>query len=187
MKKGLAAVFIILPIAIAVWILLHPHSAGKRGTAGKSDSEQDAAVASALARTDPNAAAVIESNFAAVQAAAPVAAHAVAGPPATLESTNLEPIVVLDALRVTVRQYGSMFGGNPVGVNSEITSQLNGNNPKQANFIRPEAGMRINAQGELVDPWGTPYFFHQISGTEMEIHSAGPDRKMWTSDDLVTK
>ena len=47
--------------------------------------------------------------------------------------------------------------------------------------------MRINSQGELIDPWGTPYFFHQLSGTEMEIHSAGPDKVMWTQDDLVIK
>lgn len=80
-----------------------------------------------------------------------------------------------------------MFGGNPVGTNPEITAALNGNNPKGANFIQPDAGMRINAKGELVDPWGTPYFFHQLSGTEMEIHSAGPDRVMWTADDLVVK
>jgi hypothetical protein len=64
---------------------------------------------------------------------------------------------------------------------------LNGKNPTQANFIKAEAGMRINENGELVDPWGTPYFFHQLSGTEMEIHSAGPDKIMWTRDDLVTK
>ena len=84
-----------------------------------------------------------------------------------------------------VRQYGQMFGGNPVGTNPEITAALSGNNPKGINFIKAEDGMRINGNGELVDPWGTPYFFHQLSGTDMEIHSAGPDRIMWTPDDLV--
>jgi len=48
-------------------------------------------------------------------------------------------------------------------------------------------GLRINAKGELVDYWGTPFFFHQLSGTQMEIHSAGPDRQMWTGDDIVIK
>jgi hypothetical protein len=37
----------------------------------------------------------------------------------------------------------------------------------------------------MIDRWGTPYFFHQISATSMEIHSAGPDRKMGTEDDIV--
>jgi hypothetical protein len=80
-----------------------------------------------------------------------------------------------------------MFGGNPVGTNEEITRALNGDNPKQANFLSAEAGMRVNTNGELVDSWGTPYFFHQLSGTETEIRSAGPDRTMWTADDIITK
>jgi hypothetical protein len=51
--------------------------------------------------------------------------------------------------------------------------------------ISPQPGTHVNASGELVDAWDTPYFSHQISGSEMEIHSAGPDKVMWTSDDLV--
>ena len=80
-------------------------------------------------------------------------------------------------MRRAIRNYGARFGGNPVGTNPEITSQLAGNNPKHINFLNAEAGMRVNANGELIDPWGTPYFFHQLSGTDMEIHSgrAGPD------------
>jgi hypothetical protein len=90
-------------------------------------------------------------------------------------------------MRTVFHSYQSMFGGNPVGTNLEITKALEGGNPKQTHFISEENGMRINSQGELIDPWGTPYFFHQLSGTEMEIHSAGPDKVMWTQDDLVIK
>jgi hypothetical protein len=64
---------------------------------------------------------------------------------------------------------------------------LSGQNPKQANFIRPKAGMRLNDQGELLDPWGTPYFFHQLSGSQTEVRSAGPDRILYTLDDLVIR
>ncbi len=99
----------------------------------------------------------------------------------------MEPATVLSNMRIAIRQYGSRFGGNPVGTNQEITKALNGENPKQVKFISAESGLRINARGELVDYWGTPFFFHQLSGTEMEIRSAGPDRVMWTSDDLVTR
>lgn len=99
----------------------------------------------------------------------------------------MEPATVLSNMRIVIRQYGSRFGGNPVGTNEEITRALNGENPKQVNFISEESGLRINGRGELVDYWGTPFFFHQLSRTEMEIHSAGPDRIMWTPDDLVTK
>ena len=101
--------------------------------------------------------------------------------------TQVGPETALQNVQRAVRQYGDMFGGNPVGTNPEITSQLSGNNPKHINFISPQPGASINGNGELVDAWGTPYFFHQISGSEMEIYSAGPDKKMWTSDDLVVK
>ena len=107
--------------------------------------------------------------------------------PESAPAAPLAPNVVLQNVRRAVHQYGEMFGGNPVGTNPEITSQLTGNNPKHLNFINPQPGTRINSMGELVDAWGTPYFFHQISGAEMEIHSAGPDKIMWTSDDLVVK
>jgi hypothetical protein len=99
----------------------------------------------------------------------------------------MEPAIVLSNMRIVIKQYGSRYGGNPVGLNPEITAALNGGNTNQARFINEESGLRINGKGELVDYWGTPFFFHQLSGTEMEIRSAGPDRQMWTADDLVTK
>jgi hypothetical protein len=99
----------------------------------------------------------------------------------------MEPATLLSNMRVTINQYRSMFGENPVGTNPEITKALSGGNPKQARLVKDELGLRINGRGELVDYWGTPFFFHQLSGTEMEIHSAGPDKVMWTADDLVTK
>ena len=79
--------------------------------------------------------------------------------------------------------YRFAFGGNPVGVeNFEITEQLLGKNPQNAVFIAPDSeALRGN---ELIDRWGTPYMFHALSGTEMEIRSAGPDRKLWTEDDV---
>jgi hypothetical protein len=101
--------------------------------------------------------------------------------------SGLPPEIVLQNLRTVFRDYAARFGGNPVGTNLEISSRLNGGNRKRVVFLKPEDGMRLNNRGELVDNWGTPYFFHQLSNTEMEIHSAGPDRLMWTSDDLVTK
>jgi hypothetical protein len=100
---------------------------------------------------------------------------------------NMEPATVVENMRIAINLYRSMFGNNPVGTNPEITRALNGENSKQARLIKEDAGLRINAKGELVDYWGTPFFFHQLSGTQMEIHSAGPDRQMWTTDDIVIK
>ena len=99
----------------------------------------------------------------------------------------LPPLTILDNARVMIHNYHARFGENPVGDNSEITAALLGKNPKQVTFITEESGLRTNDKGELLDGWGTPFFFHQVSSKEMEIRSAGEDRKLWTFDDLVTR
>lgn len=110
------------------------------------------------------------------------------GPELGEPGSGLTPVTALENIRGVFRQYSSRFGGNPVGDNAEITAALNGRNPRQVVFLNPEEdGARINTRGELVDNWNTPYFFHQLSRTEMEIRSAGSDRRMWTADDLVIK
>ena len=102
-------------------------------------------------------------------------------------NSGLTPVTVLENMRNVFRQYNLRYHENPVGDNAEITRILSGENPKQVIFLQPDDGTRVNARGELVDNWGTPYFFHQLSRSEMEIRSAGPDNRMWTSDDLVMK
>jgi hypothetical protein len=74
--------------------------------------------------------------------------------------------------------------GNPVGNNAEITTALTGRNKLRLSLIPPDHPA-INRDGELCDRWGTPFFFHAESATRMGIRSAGPDRKMWTDDDVV--
>lgn len=74
--------------------------------------------------------------------------------------------------------------GNPTGSNAEITAALTGRNKVRFAFISPNHPA-INRQGELCDRWGTPFFFHAESATRMEIRSAGPDRKLWTDDDIA--
>jgi hypothetical protein len=92
----------------------------------------------------------------------------------------------LDRVRYMLRDYRSIAGENPVGTNAEIMKALMGVKKKGAQLGPPE-GQQLNGEGELVDRWGTPYFFHQLSKSDMEIRSAGPDRVMWTADDQDTK
>ena len=77
-------------------------------------------------------------------------------------------------------------GGNPVGDNAEVTAALIGGNPKRICYLTGSAAI-INDHGELIDRWGTPYNFHALSGTHMEIRSAGPDRVLWTGDDILSE
>jgi hypothetical protein len=76
--------------------------------------------------------------------------------------------------------------GNPIGTNAEITRALTGRNPLNLAFIPPDHPA-INKNGELCDRWGTPFRFHQLSGTVMEITSAGPDRDFATDDDITAR
>jgi hypothetical protein len=83
------------------------------------------------------------------------------------------------------QQYRSaIHGDDPIGDNKDITAVLTGKNKLDFAFI-PKSCPAINDKGELCDRWGTPFFFHQLSGTEMQIRSAGEDRKLYTSDDEV--
>lgn len=74
--------------------------------------------------------------------------------------------------------------GNPVGTNREITRALSGRNRMGLAYIAPDHPA-INERGQLCDRWGSPYFFHQHSAYQMGIRSAGPDKEMYTEDDLV--
>lgn len=94
--------------------------------------------------------------------------------------------VAVEAIVLNLREYRDRFGENPVGTNAEIVREMDGGNAKGATLIG--AGVkRLNKEGELVDEWGTPYFFHQESSEVMEVRSAGADRVMWTSDDVVAR
>lgn len=101
--------------------------------------------------------------------------------------SNLPPATILENMRAAVRLYYAQFRENPVGDNAEISRALTGENPKQVVFVQPEDGLKLNSLGQMIDHWGTPIFFHSLSRSEMEIRSAGPDRRMWTSDDLMLK
>lgn len=110
-----------------------------------------------------------------------------APPPADPElSANDSKLVhaAIDNLGFTLRDYGNALGGNPVGTNAEITAALSGDNAKQLKLELP-AGSTLNAAAELCDPWGTPWFFHQLGSNKTELRSAGPDRKLYTDDDFV--
>jgi hypothetical protein len=183
MKKSFLVVAIILFAAVAVslfynlnWLQKTTTQTGSPGQTGISSAPQNNS-ANVPGGTGANA---TSPNDLASRAASP-------NPPATNETQSLAPLTVLDNARVAMHNYGSTFGENPVGTNPEITAALMGKNPKQVNFITPESGLRVNENGEMLDAWGTPFFFHQLSGKEMEIRSAGQDRKMWTFDDQVTR
>lgn len=71
------------------------------------------------------------------------------------------------------------------GENTDITAALTGTQfagqkghvfPRQHNAIRG---------GQLVDRWGSPFWFHANGPGRLEIRSAGPDRQLFTLDDVI--
>jgi hypothetical protein len=121
-------------------------------------------------------------------AADPLAAPAPAGS-AIADALNAPAGTLRRDLEILDELFGAFHTnfprlGNPVGENAEITAALTGENPARFVFLSPRH-RALNARGELCDRWGTPFRFHQLSGTQMEIRSAGPDRKFATPDDAV--
>ncbi len=117
-----------------------------------------------------------------------------APPPASAERSHLADDLNSPKtdLRSDLRILNEVFGafrtnlpreGNPWGSNPEITAALTGQNKLRLALIPPDHPAISRTTGELLDRYGTPFFFHAESGIRMSITSAGPDKKLHTSDD----
>lgn len=76
-------------------------------------------------------------------------------------------------------------GGTPfrLGANEEFAAALMGRNAARTVFLAPPHPC-LSATGQIVDRWGTPLFFHVRDASRIDIRSAGPDKALWTADDL---
>lgn len=190
-----------IAIAVAVlavvgyWLGTRPDS--EPVSPGKPAGQQPARESSGSTALPPAAAPVAPPAAVPAPAAAPVSAQPAGAPPATTAKAPTIPRSVVtpeerpekieaDSIALNIRHYGQRFGGNPVGTNAEIVKQMMGDNEKRATYL-PSQLQRLNPQGELIDRWGNPYFFHQLTSQQMEVRSAGPDRQMWTPDDIVAR
>ena len=70
-----------------------------------------------------------------------------------------------------------------LSANEDWADFLRGKNAAHERFL-PDEHPALNAKGQLIDRWGTLLFFHALGGSRFEIRSAGPDRKLWTADDI---
>lgn len=194
--RALAAILTSFPIAVILWMNLRPaipsveiRKTPPTTTAVSPSSMPDRSVAKevppAVGETFPQPSPPTLSQ---PDLAKPPVPPTVQGAVPSFPS-NVDPAAIardLDKITLMFRDYRTITGGNPVGTNAEIMKSLMGGNPKGA-MLGPPEGQSLNENGELIDHWGTPYFFHQLSRDLMEIHSAGPDRIMWTADDVIGK
>ena len=70
-----------------------------------------------------------------------------------------------------------------LSANEDWSAALRGNNLPHERFL-PTNHVIFNSQGQLTDRWGTPVFFHALGAHRFELRSAGPDKQMWTADDV---
>ena len=101
-----------------------------------------------------------------------------------LHSEEIDPQDDLMILQTLLGAWRRIDGASPSGgLNSEIVAVLTGKNDRKVAVIPPDHPA-LNAAGELVDRWGTPYWFHPVSREVMEVVSAGPDGELFTDDDV---
>lgn len=86
-------------------------------------------------------------------------------------------------LRTAIRAFYTEYAAWPTGDVRQIVSALTGKNAHNIVFIE-EPDSCLNQRGEYLDPWKTPYRI-ATAGTNIEVRSAGPDRKFGTADDIT--
>jgi hypothetical protein len=111
------------------------------------------------------------------------------GPSFSNYRLSSEPKTDLDIVKYLLISYQMRVKNNdfniPIGTNREITKQLTGDNPSEIVFIEKNDPSIRN--GEIIDRWGSPLFFHLVSSKSCDIWSSGPDGKRGTFDDLIEK
>ncbi len=144
-------------------------------TAPESEKEDPAKPSSGAGKPDPRFERLADGRSIVTESAKAAAA---------MHNPDTDPQTDLEALESMFSLYRWAYKYVPEGGdNRELVSALLGDNPKNLVFL-PAKHAKLNADGELLDRWGTPYFFHKISDQVIDVISAGPDRRLWSSDDL---
>ncbi len=100
--------------------------------------------------------------------------------------TNLPPENDLTLIARLMDNFTILVKSSPnrlMSVNEDWAAAFVGNNSANERFLSDQHAS-LNAKGQLVDRWHTPLFFHALSARQFEIRSAGPDRILWTDDDI---
>jgi hypothetical protein len=101
-------------------------------------------------------------------------------------NTNLPPqndLTLMSRLMDNSQLLLKSAANRPLSANEDWADCLRGKNSAHERFL-PDNHVALNTNGQLVDRWGTPLFFHALGGGRFDIRSAGPDRKLWTDDDI---
>ena len=172
--------WLFVPLAIllaAVWCYIATHS--KRAAPGPAAATQIAQAPAPALASPPLAASPTPADDADAMAGSPLAAE--------LNTPGGDGLHDVQPLHALIRQYLRILHhrqGPPIGDDTDLAHVLTGHNPMRLIFV-PPGNPALSADGHLRDRWGTPYFIHALGYGTYEVRSAGPDRKLFTTDDLV--
>lgn len=81
--------------------------------------------------------------------------------------------------------YKTEYGKFPPSENRQLVPLLLGNNPRKIPFIEFPPKY-LSKDGEVLDPWGTPFHITYRANDLVVIESAGSDALFGTKDDFTT-
>jgi hypothetical protein len=133
---------------------------------------------------------LIASNATAQTLTAPVVKHDGALLGETIlrgyADTNLPPendLTLMSRLMENSLLLLKSAANRPLSANEDWADLFRGKNAAHEEFL-PGSHVALNDKGQLIDRWQIPLFFHALGSGRYEIRSAGPDKAMWTADDI---
>ena len=100
--------------------------------------------------------------------------------------TNLPPendLTLLSRLMDNSLLLLKSAANRPLSANEDWADLFRGKNGAREEFLSAQH-VALNDKGQLVDRWQTPIFFHALGSGRYELRSAGPDKRLWTADDI---
>ena len=79
-------------------------------------------------------------------------------------------------LIAALQRYAREYGAPPTGQAPQALRKLRGENPRRIAFFKATA-RAYDSQGELLDPWGTPYRFDLSDPQNPRVWSCGKNRR----------
>jgi hypothetical protein len=173
-RSGFIAVMVVL--AVILWLCLPVYTKFIKSRSERAP--QSEAVATGVAVTTVSTPSVVQSG-----PAAPLLGETILRDYA---NTNLPPendLTLMSRLMENSLLLLKSAANRSLSANEDWAGLLRGQNAAHESFL-PAQHIALNSQGQLVDRWGTPLFFHVLGGGRVELRSAGPDKKLWSADDL---
>lgn len=164
-RVALIVIVVLIGLTLAVWLNLQLRQQPEAG-------EKYAAPA-----TPPILSAPGDSN------APPLLGEKILRGYAAAQSTPEQDLTLMARLMDNSLLLLKSAANRPLSANEDWAGLLRGQNAASERFL-PDTHVALNSQGQLVDRWQAPLFFHAVGGGRYELRSAGPDRKLWTDDDI---